>query len=177
MRSISRRPRRRRRRPRYRCGGPFSAGLLRGTIQIFQVVAPSRPAAANSCTAQAMQAWPRSWWPAAGPGRPTVAFATTSCSLRPGWAQAYWQPLTVAAHGPGWRPGPGGTNCHLDPWHPDIECRTFDIRVSDLRYRRSHSILKTSISCAHSISNVCAFDIVHRYRRCSISKVTTFDIV
>jgi hypothetical protein len=49
-------------------------------------------------------------------------------------------------------------------------------RVSDLRYRTKHSISKTSISNAHSISTFFAFDIVYRYRRCSISKVPLFDI-
>ncbi len=44
-------------------------------------------------------------------------------------------------------------------------------RVSDLRYRTSHSISRTSISYAHSISTFFTFDIVYRYRRCLISKV------
>ncbi len=51
-------------------------------------------------------------------------------------------------------------------------------RVSDLRNRTSHSTLKTSISYAHSISTFCTFDIVYRYRSCSISKISLslFDI-
>ncbi len=37
-------------------------------------------------------------------------------------------------------------------------------------------ISKTSISNAHLISTFCTFDIIRRYRRCLISKVTLFDI-
>jgi hypothetical protein len=52
-------------------------------------------------------------------------------------------------------------------------------RVSEIRYRAQHSISKTLISNAHSISTFCCFctfDIVCRYRRYLISKVTLFDI-
>jgi hypothetical protein len=49
-------------------------------------------------------------------------------------------------------------------------------RVSNVRYRAKHTISKTSISNDHSISTFFTFDIVYRYWRCSISKVTRFDI-
>jgi hypothetical protein len=48
--------------------------------------------------------------------------------------------------------------------------------VSGLRYRTSPSILNTSISYAYSISTFCTFDVVFRYRKCSISKVSLFHI-
>jgi hypothetical protein len=54
-------------------------------------------------------------------------------------------------------------------------------RVSDLRYRTSPSssisTRKTSISCSFdSDIDVFRLDIICRYRRCSISKVSLFDI-
>ncbi len=82
---------------------------------------------------------------------------------------------------------------HLDPWHPDIVCRTFDIE-RNIRYRRLlyrmliryrrflHSISYIDIECVryqrshYSISKVT----YHRYQRLwkglSISKFRFFDI-
>jgi hypothetical protein len=74
-----------------------------------------------------------------------------------------------------------GLRRHLDPCHPYIdsiiECRTFGIE-RNIRYRRA---TKTSTSNAHPIipgpiSTFCTFEIVCRYRRCSISKVSLCDI-
>ncbi len=62
---------------------------------------------------------------------------------------------------------------HLDPWHPDIEFRTLDIE-RNIRYRRlRHRML---IRYRHFLLWNFTFDMVHRYRMCSISKVTLLDI-
>jgi hypothetical protein len=103
-----------------------------------------------------------------------------SPSLRPGYDGLVYDGIwkytvgTCSESSPGPGPGPAapgvrGLGGDLDPCHPDIEGFIFDIE-GHFRYRKS-------ISYEPLISKFCTFYIeAVRYRSCSISKVTNFDI-
>jgi hypothetical protein len=65
---------------------------------------------------------------------------------------------------------PGQTE-HLEPWHPDIECRTFDIE-RNIRYRRlRYRMLVRYRRFLHSISYIDIEGVRYRMSLYSISKL------
>jgi hypothetical protein len=61
--------------------------------------------------------------------------------------------------------------CHLDPWHPDLECQTFDIE-RNIRYRRlRYRMLVRYRRFLHSISFIDIEGVRYRTSLYSISKL------
>ncbi len=124
-------------------------------------------------------------WPLAGrraaPAAADAALASLAWPWQPEWrGPTGTVTVTVSVGHPGQR-----TDMHLEPWHPDIECRTHDIeqniRYRSLRYRNHIDIEKFHNRYRMSISYV--YDIeghISRYRRSrkdkSISNFRFFDI-